>query len=312
MAQEDAILSEGVVNVMTSKLSHKRFQVALEPYHEVTEAAGYGKPNPINRGVEPDQKLCYTDDEFLVGVRHTEVRRSPNAPDEKFTLYDKVMHKACWTFYNLNKKECLRWGKSVEDLMTYAMTMLNTFVARIEDENAPQTHNEQTLYVWLRQRFAEIYKIECKKEQSIRPDADTASIGLLGLSYRGRMDYDSDGEIMPIASYVYCNPLDCTTGLEPEDKEYKARHCKLDTSNPTARKASAARLLNEELGKLGHDKMVAVLEFAKQNILISSDARREARKRLTLHRQSCVQCSDKLTETDVDEETSFEGLGVEE
>lgn len=301
-----------VLDVLTKDIGHKQLDVVLGAYHSVTSAAGFGKPDPLNRGVEPEQKLCYTDDEFLVGVRHTEVRRSPNASLAKFQTYDKTMHKACWTFYNINNRECRRWGKSVEDLMSYAMTMLNTFVSRIENEEATQAFNEQTLYVWLRQRFAEIYRIECKKELSTSPDADTVSIGLLNRTYGGRMTYDSDGEVMPITAGFASNLLGAADMEEVDDKAYKARHCKLDTSNPTARKASAAKLLAEELGKLGHDKMVAVLEFAKQNILISSDARREAAKQLRNHGASCSECGPVSSEVDVDEETGLESLSTEE
>jgi len=310
-----------VIDVLATDITGKKLDVAFAAYHVITSAAGYGNPVPVDRGVQPEQKLCYTDDDFLVCVRHTAFRRSPNAPAEKYAKYDKVMHKACWNFYNLNNSPCRRWGKSVEDLRTYAMVLLNIFCAQIEDEEKDDQHNEQTLYVWLRQRFAEIFKILSAKERSTMPDADTVAVALLGKAYRGRANFNADGEAAPIVeqdvAYIhgfkdYSNPID----EQPVDDDYRDRNRKLDTSNPTARKRSAAKLLREGLAAMDHDGMVSTLKFAKQNILLHSDARREAAKQLRLHQEGCDICGGSgpadSGEVDVDEEAGLESASAEE
>lgn len=347
-----------VVDVLASDITHKKLDVAFAAYHRITEAAGFGKPVPVDRGPQPAQKLCYTDEPFLVCVRHSAYRRSPNPSPEKYTAYDTVMHKACWNFYGLNQDTCRRWGQSVEDLRTVAMVLLAIFCSQIEDDEKSVEDNEQTLYVWLRQRFAEIFKIESQKERSTMPDADTVSIALLGKAYRGRMEFDSDGDA--VLSFEYHNDpraaegeedfgltLAGSLGVEQEDREHKKRNRKLNTSNPTTRKKSAKDALETGLANLGHDGMVYALGFAHQNILINSDARREAGKRLKAHVAECSECQETIksifthaktddakrakahaadceschenrflvaasTEVDVDEEAAAEALGSEE
>jgi hypothetical protein len=345
---------DNCIDVLASDITHKRLDVAFAAYGAITNAAGYGTLKPVDRGPQPEQKLCYTDEDFLVCVRHTALRRSPDAPIEKFAKYDKVMHKACWNFYNLNIDACRRWGMSVEDLRTNAMVMLNIFCAQIENEDRDDAHNEKTLYVWLRQRFAETFKIQIQKGRSNTPDADTVAISLLQQPYRGWMDFEKDGTPSPIieegAMSTYSGSLSHfydRQDNESDDEDYKKRNRKLDTSNPTARKRSASKLLNESLEAMGHDKMVETLGFAHQNILIHPDASREAGKRLKEHVLGCGTCKDRLktvrlhafaedessvkthlqtcktcepnqyliavlAEIDVDEQTGVEGLGTEE
>lgn len=344
--RDETVPAPGVIDILASDITGKKLDVAFAAYNVITSAAGYGSPKPVDRGEQPEQKLCYTDEDFLVCVRHTAFRRSPNAPTEKYQKYDKVMHKACWNFYNLNNAPCRRWGKSVEDLRTYAMVLLNIFCAQIEDEEKDDQHNEQTLYVWLRQRFAEVFKILSAKERSTMPDADTISIALFGEAYKGRANFNSEGEAAPIAEDSH-GGIDGSMAFEADDVEYKIKHRKLDTSNPTARKKSAAKTLKDSLEALGHDKMVYALGFAHQNILINSDARREAGKQLRAHVAGCGDCMkaikemiahadatkatkvathlrdcdhcaknkhlvSALAEVDVDEETGLESLGSEE
>lgn len=336
-----------VIDVLASDITHKRLEVAFGAYHVITSAAGFGTPIPVDRGEQPNQNLCYKDEDFLVCVRHTALRRSPNAPNNKFDKYDKVMHKACWTYYNLNNDQCRRLGKSVEDLRTYAMVLLNIFCAQIEDEDKDNQHNEQTLYVWLRQRFAEIFKILSNKERSMMPDADTVCIALLGQSYRGQMKFDSDGNTVPLAEDSFGeltgSSFNSDTSYE-DDSEYKKRNNKLDTRTPVTRKRSASDMLRQKLEALPHDDRIYRLGFAFQNPLINNDARREAGKQLKLHMATCVTCVENLktvrnhvgednivnhmnacaqcdenrylalalAEVDIDEETSVEGASAEE
>lgn len=316
----------GAIDLPADDIGHADLDTALEAYHTLTRAVGAGEPKPFNRGQEPTRNF-YGDEEFLTDVRHCEVRRSPNPSPEKFKQYDKVMHKAVWTYYNVNREFCRRMGLAVEDLMTYAHTMFISFCARLEDDSLPQDDNEKKLYVWLRQRFGETFKTMSKRERSTVPDCDTVSIALLDKNYRverGRpveFEYEND-------------PRDCegdelmlrlmgSKGTTPTtDLEYRQRRRKLDVSNPGKRKASAKKLLNEYLDSLDHDSLVHKLAFAAQNILIHPDARREAAKRLKAHESACEECKARVArgetpveasgEVYVDEEAAVDGPCAEE
>lgn len=331
---------EGVIDVSTDDIGHDDLDTALAAYHVVTRAVGAGEPKPFDRGVEPTRNF-YGDEPFLTDVRHTEVRRSPNPSPEKFRQYDKVMHKAVWTFYNVNRDFCRRMGLAVEDLMTYAQTMLISFCARQEREDRSQDENEIQLYVYLRQRFAEKYKTSTKRERSIVPDADTVSIGLLDRNYRnerGRpVDFEYENDPRDVEGDELMLRLMGSKGSVPAtDLAYRQRRRQLDCSNPGKRKASATKMLEEKLASLDHDDLVRVLAAAKTNILIHPDARREASKRLiehedgcetckmrlAKHKTSCRSCNAKRTcnafysvsspEIDVDEESAVDGPSFEE
>lgn len=286
------------VDVVGSHLTGKSLNKALAAFHTVSRAAGYGEPMPFNRGAEPEHKLSYMDEEFLVAIRHNETRRAPNPEPAKFVAYDKVMYKAVWTFYKLNNMMCRRWGLGVDDLMQIARTLLVNFCARYEDDLEPQSQNERILYTYLHQRFAEVYAVMGKKERSCFPDADTVCIASTGIPYQ------SDGMFSEALSGVF-NPES-----EPEkiDVDHRDRNRKLDCSNPTKRKASAAKMLKEGLGAMDHDRMVETLTFAAQNILIAHDARRHAAKLLREHAAECPDCYTGSESLGVDEDEESTGV----
>lgn len=309
---ENASQLDGAIDIVATDLMHRNRDVALKSYHVLTEAAGFGSPMPFDRGEEPEQKPLSTDDEFLVGIRHTEVRRSPNPDPAKFAEYDKVLHKAVWTFYNVNRDFCRRIGYSVEDLMSYAQTMLISFCARTEDESLPRSENEKTLYVYLRQRFAEIYKIMTQKDRSMTPDADTVSIALLNKSYRADMNlgFEYENDPRDVEGDELMVRMLGSKGSEPSDAEYRNRKRQLDCSSPTKRKSSASKMLRARLEAMPHDDMVELLTTSTKNILIAPDARREAGKQLKKHNAACTIC--KPLEIEIDEESGEESLGAEE
>jgi hypothetical protein len=69
--------------VLASELAHRAKPVAIRAFHAITEAAGYGKPLPINRGVDPVKKLSFEDNFELVGMRHKEFRKVPEPQQPK-------------------------------------------------------------------------------------------------------------------------------------------------------------------------------------------------------------------------------------
>lgn len=285
------------VDIQGPHLTGKSREAALKAFWSVSRAAGYSEPVPFNRGKEPEHKLSYVDEEFLVAIRATETRRAPDPSPKKFGEYDKVMNKAVWTFYKLNMDLCRRWGMGVDDLMQHARSLLVNFCARLEDDREEQTNNERTLYIYLRQRFAEVYAVLGKKERSVFPDADTVCIASTGVPYQG--GGHNFGEAL-------AGVFDPDEEPEQIDMEHRARNRKLDCSSPTKRKASATKMLADGLAAMDHEVMVDTLVFAKQNILIAHDARREAKKWLVAHVEGCSECQlNKALMKDLD-------LGVDE
>lgn len=261
--------------IRAKDLTGKNKDLAVAAFHTVTRGAGYGQPDLFSRGEEPKQKLSYHKDEFLVAVRATETRRSPDPTPEQFAKYDKVMWKAAQLFFNINYEDCRRWGYSTDDLMQHNRVLLINFCARYEKDEFEEGENERLLYTYLSQRLSELRSILFKKERSILPDADTVSISLLGKNYGGSMTIGIEYEYDP------------RSDNDVVDQEHKHRNKVLDCSNPTTRKASASRLLADSLASLSHADMIETLVHAEQNILFSHDARREAGKQLKMHYSSC-------------------------
>lgn len=276
--REDETAPCEAVSVLASDITGKSKNVALAAFWSVSRAAGAGEPVPFNRGEEPDHKLSYHDDEFLVTIRSTETRRSPDPTPAQFEAYAKPLKQASQKFFNLNRELCQRWGYDFDDLLVIARTLFINFCARYEKQGAEHAENIKLLHTYLAQRFAEGRAVLLKKERNTFPDADTVSIGLLGKNYGGDITEGFDYEYDPRAEEALV------------DLAHRTRNRKLNCSNPTARKASAAKLLEEGLAAMDHDQMVYVLQFAAQNILISHDARREAGKRLRAHAVTCSAC----------------------
>lgn len=294
------------IMILAKDITGKSKDNAISAFHKVTKGTGWGVPMPFNRGAEPKQKLSYHEDEFLVAVRATETRRSPDPSPDQYKKYDKVMWKSCQTFFNLNGELCRRWGYNTDDLMQHNRVLLINFCARYEKDDGAPFENERLLYTYLGQRLSELREVLLKKERSTFPDADTVSIGLLGKSYGGNMIIGIEYDYDPRAD------------AEDVDLDHKSRNTKLDLSNPTARKASAAKMLQKNLASMSHPDLVDVLTHAQQNILISHDARREAGKQLRLHQASCsdqgcveAHASDVGVEEDEDS-TGIDGLSGQE
>ena len=106
--------------VLAKELASPKAPIALKAFHEITRAAGYGTPAPVDRGVAPAKRILHCDDFELVGFRHREFRRAPNPDPAELAKYEPIMRKICYQFINKNQEMCRRNCLMVEDLMTYA------------------------------------------------------------------------------------------------------------------------------------------------------------------------------------------------
>lgn len=284
--------ADGAIHVKARDFTGKRAERALEAFYAVTDAAGYPRQEPLDRGAGPakneqgnPRKLHYRDDDFLVAVRHTEFRRSPNPPAERLKFYKSTMEKTAWRFFNLNYGLCVRNSLGVDDLLQYASCWVVNFIARYETQVEVHHDNERKCYRYLQQRFnTDLKGVLLKKERSALPDAQTVSIGLYGRP-------DIDGEVSPDPSDVYVRALDggsdSIDDMEPLDLKYLERHQELDLRTPETRQASAAAKLQELLGSLPHERLVEVLRETVENRAFDIGTQREAARQLRIHVQGC-------------------------
>jgi hypothetical protein len=273
-------LPEGALLINAKDLTSRNLRDSFEAFKVLQRELGFEPKLPVNRGKLPEHKLANGEDFDLAAIRHTRFRRSPDPAPEKFVIYRDVMVRACRRFYRLNQRRCDDHVLVEDDLMTYALAWMTQFCALYEMSDKPQTENEKLLYTYLMQRFDEFQQLLTGKEKNELAKLDDAYIGTRGMPY----DYSNK------ASWE---------GEDPrmfQDEEEKTEAEFIDTSTVEgraeirARAAVFANELDERLGALGHDKMVAVLRQAADNDRIHPDAQVEAGKRLEAHLAVCDAC----------------------
>lgn len=283
--RRDETLTGDGVQVLAGDITGRSPATALAAFHKVTDAAGYERRTPVNRGAEAElnakgnvRKLHYKDEDFLVTIRHTQFRRSPNPPESVWKKYKDAIEKTSASFLRSNFELCVRNGLTIDDVMTVARCFVVNFCSQFEipEEQTTFCDNERKCYQYLKQNLylddnSSLRAMLLKKERSTLPDAETVSIALFGSP-------DADTEVSPDAEG------------EEVDYDYVAKHCELDTSSPSARKTSAASKLGELLASLPHDQMVELLANAAKNTNFDFTTRKEAARQLRIHATACDSC----------------------
>lgn len=292
--RQDETMPGAGIQVLAGDITGKKLQRALDAFWRVTDAAGYERQAPIDRGPEPapnaqgnPRKLDYHDEPFLVTIRHTEFRRSPNPSSDCWRKYHKVLNQVVWNFLRMNVELCMRQGVEFDDVMSYARCCLVSFVARheIPEDEVTCHDNERKATSYLQQRLyldtsSSLRVILVKKERSVMPDPQTVAVGLFG-------NPRADIEISP-------EPLETDEDGDVIDNDfdinYFDRKCELDVSSPTKRRTSAAIKLQQLLDEMPHDEMIGVLWETMENEHCDSTTRREAGRQIKLHYQKCESC----------------------
>lgn len=130
--------------------------VSLPVFHQMTEAAGYGKPLPFSRG---EYKKVYRNDFFLAAVRHREVRDAPDPPKEVVAALSPITKREIRFFFNKTRGLCGLLGFEQEDLQTFAMIWTITYIHRywLRTETHKGGSDNKRLYGrFLRQRFGHL------------------------------------------------------------------------------------------------------------------------------------------------------------
>lgn len=304
--KDETLTGEGI-QVVAGDLTGRSPQRALEAFYRVTDAAGYNRVRPVDRGAGPvlnekgnSRKLHYKDEEFLVAIRHTEFRRSVNPGSDRWAKYKVVMEKTAANFMRQNYDLCARHGLTIDDVMQYARCYVVNFCTlyEIPEDQTTWCDNERKCHAYLQDHFtlgrtSSLRAILHKKERSMMPDAETVGICLFGKP-------DADTEVSPEAE-------------DAPDFDYIGKHCELDTSSASARRASASAKLTQLLEQLPHNQRIELLQTAAANTSFDFVTRREATRQLRLHVAACESCTAKNVRIEEDEDLAgADALGAEE
>lgn len=231
---------------------------ALPAFWELTEKAGYGRPEVIQRGEAPDG-VRYKDDPELVAMRHREFRTVANLPDRvyKDENYQRIIAWYCGRFFRTNFHLCQRAGYDVDDIKTYAWLYLTNFYGRwrhldkdVHDEKG--YGNGKMFCSYLQQRlYSDLKPLLIRKSRNIVIDGETAE---LGTNIEFRSQYEGDEE----------RPTMVAVAIEPEIN------------------------VNDLLDDVGHDESIEMLESAVARGVSG------AQRSLAEHRADCVECGDRV------------------
>lgn len=178
---------------------------ALKVFWSITEAAGYGRPQPVDRGTprcmrchqpleveatkclnvecqaNQPQRVKFEDAPELVAIRHREFRQTANLPDSVYQDddYKRIMKWYCYNFHRRNLRLCQDMAFDVEDLETYAMLYLTNFHGRWRKIGAKKGENGKMFCSYLQQRFySDLLPLLKRKSQNILADEETVDLGL--------------------------------------------------------------------------------------------------------------------------------------
>jgi hypothetical protein len=280
---ESPAAAPGTVVVGGSVLTGRRLRDGLAFFADFVASLGYTPRTPVDRGELPDQNLSVVDHFEEVAMRHSELRRCPNPTTQQMRRYEPVLKKATWNFLRLNARLCADNMLEFGDLFSYAQAWTINYLGLYEVPAEQDTahNNEKKLYYFLWQRYNEFRQLLVKKGRNIFPELDTASVA----------QHDRPYDHNNVASWNWADERE-----DELDEAYIARRRQIDVRTPNVRRASAIRLLEQELGALPHDKLVGLLTEAAQNDRIHPDARREAARRLSEHCSSCQSCAGEFSE----------------
>lgn len=283
-----------LLEVLAPEVASSHRETADKAFHAITEAAGYGKPQAIDRGavqaIPPGRKTNrpYGDDPDRVILRESVFRTVANPTTNVYQQMDPVIMTCCRFFWMKNQALCVRLGYDIGDLKTYAQMWTANFWSTGRVLRPKKDENERLLYRFLRQRFAEFYQ-QLRGARSRNVVADKQSIALgLGVDYL--IDSDGMGD-EKVAKAVSVPTEDLDEEEQRAYERYKDEHTDINTSNPKKRRASAAALLSKSLSAMPHDAMVEALTQTGKSYFACPDTRKEALRQLEIHTKSCSACT---------------------
>lgn len=192
------------VYALVGELTGLHHQTALKAFWRVTEAAGYGRPVPVDRGSLKEKATnCiatkrnpYSKDFDLQAFRHNEFRQVPDLTPKTYAHYDGVIMTACKFYFRKNKRACLEMGYDLADLKQLALVWTTIYMGKsrvLNPTNTKHDDNEALLYKALRQRFAEFNRMLNNRHKSALPEFESVTIAT-GIDVVSKPISDSQNE----------------------------------------------------------------------------------------------------------------------
>jgi hypothetical protein len=237
----------------------------------ITEAAGYGRPKPVDRGAIPSRRLTIDDDFELVTMRHAEFRRAPNVLADQLGNYKTVLDVSVNQAFRRYRFVWDRYGMEVSDLRSWGLVWAISWLSEYSIPG-PNTlkENQRLLYTRLWQRYAQLADATSRKMANTHPDV------------RGAIP-ENNIPMVQVPHHMRPSLQD----LEPTG-EVNNRKC-------SKKPKSATRCLDDALEALGHDQAIEVLRQAANNPFLDYEARKEATRRLRRHVNGCSECDTATT-----------------
>lgn len=283
----------GSLAVAGYDLTSPNREIALGGFWKVTEALGHGKPIPVDRGVEPTQKLCYKDDMDLVAMRHWPLRSSPNLPQEKIAPFLPIIDRCVKFFYHKNKRFMDLFGYKPSDLETYAHMWLLIYFHHYRKLFKPLDENKKLFTRYCQQKFVDFRQVVQSKANGCFPEGDSLQVAFYEDSLGKQQPHKSRvmGQEAPARGFASSTEHEYDRQpLAIEDIDYQKRHALLNKDSDAKRRKSAVALLAENLSKLPCPRRSEVLRITSENMAFDYDTRMEARRQWRKHGEDCSVC----------------------
>jgi hypothetical protein len=160
---ESASLDQTVCTIKDKEIISPIPEVFLAALHILTDAAGYGKPLPVDRGEAPTGRINYKDQFEEVYLRHSVLRRSPNPKDHNFLdKYDKTIRKTANRAFRRYRWILEPMGFMADDLVNIGRVHTVAFM-HYYASSPNHVDNLKLLTEYLKQRFSELTRLCHKK-----------------------------------------------------------------------------------------------------------------------------------------------------
>lgn len=274
------------VSVLGSALLDADLKVAMEAFHSVTSAAGYGKPMPRFRGERPAQRVKDSD---LAVLRHRNLYRAPNPNDALLRDYEQnVLKNMAGEFQRTWRGLLETMLVDRDDLMSMMRVWTVAFLHEGRSPYASAETNRRLLATNLRQRFSEFVR-HLKRQRALQqPSYDDYLLATTGGLKEEREAYDHDSEQGHIEDLVDLDRSE-RKHLSAADRKLLKMALGLKRNSLVHRSEAPARL-DDQLACLPHDEMVYLLTEAAESEHIAPEARLLAARRLEEHRKTCAAC----------------------
>lgn len=254
----------------------------LAAFWTITEALGWGKPVPVERGKAPEGKIR---DVNLLVMRHCEWRQAPDLPEHIIkSVYDPTIRYFARVMLRSGARDVLeRCGEDFESLVALGRIIAHNFHHKYRNVRASKEVNANYFAAHLKQRYANAVSQWRKHQQNVLPDEQTLAVTF----------GDEDASVQPHEQDEDHSRLVEMTAkeqrsLSPRLKKIRLKLVEERDERDAIRAAQPS--LKDRLESMDHEERIAVLTTAadQDSRFIDPEAKRLAQKLLERERAQCI------------------------